>query len=142
MASDTTTDNTREIVALFWQKMGGDWATLRWDASFGYNHFKSKVTDPIAPSYIDPVNLPQPEWNANSGLQYGIGVPGGALTPRLEWTYQSKATFNGTPALPYDARFGLTGQAAYDLTATPARSLFNVPSPLLDAQRDSQLQMI
>jgi iron complex outermembrane receptor protein len=100
-------------------------AHLRWDASFGYNHYKSKVTDPTAPNYIDPANLPQPEWNANSGVQYGIAVPGGVFTPRLEWTFQSKMTFNGTPALPYDARFGVTGQAAYDLTATPARSLFN-----------------
>jgi iron complex outermembrane receptor protein len=100
-------------------------ARLRWDASFGYNHLKSKVTDTTAPNYIDPANLPQPEWNANSGVQYGMQVIGGVLTPRLEWTYVSKMTFNGTPSLPYDARFGVTGKAAYDLTATPARSLLN-----------------
>lgn len=98
---------------------------LRLEASFGYNHFKSKVTNPADPRYVDPANLQQPEWNANAAAQYGLPFAAGVLTPRLEWVYQSRMTFSGAPALPFDPRFGLSPQAAYDLTSTPARSLFN-----------------
>lgn len=98
---------------------------LRLESSFGYNHFKSKVTNPADPSYVDPANLQQPEWNANAAAQYAVPFAAGIITPRLEWVYQSKMTFSGAPALPYDPRFGSNPQEAYDLTSTPARSLFN-----------------
>ncbi|MFX8684988.1 hypothetical protein ABTM63_19440, partial [Acinetobacter baumannii] len=54
---------------------------LRLEASFGYNHFKSKVTDPADPRYVDPANLQQPEWNANAAAQYGVPFAAGVLTP-------------------------------------------------------------
>ena len=98
---------------------------LLMNGSVGWNKFESKFKNKAAPSYRDPVNLPQPEFNISAGVQYGMKVPGGKLTPRLDWLYQSKMTYSGVLALPYDPRFGLTGQAAYDLTATPSRSLFN-----------------
>jgi iron complex outermembrane receptor protein len=100
-------------------------ARLLTNASVGWNHFKSDVADPTAPNYRDPANLPQPEWNANAGIQYGFLVPAGTITPRLDWVYQSAMTFSGVLSLPYDPRFGLSPADAKTLTSTPARSLFN-----------------
>ena len=35
-----------------------------------------------------------PEWKASAGIQYEIPAPGGTITPRLDWNYQSKAYTN------------------------------------------------
>jgi iron complex outermembrane recepter protein len=64
----------------------------------GYNHFVDGVKTPGAPGYIVPGNLPMPEWNVSGGLQYAMHfpMPGGTavVTPRLDWVYQSKQTFD------------------------------------------------
>ncbi|HEX7887472.1 MAG TPA: TonB-dependent receptor [Phenylobacterium sp.] len=73
---------------------------LSLNASVGWNHGKSLVNDPTAPNYRDPSNLFQPEWNASVGAQYTFQLPSGTLTPRLDWSYQSKMTFNGNLATP------------------------------------------
>ena len=74
------------------------------NASVGWNHGKSLVKDTTAPNYRDPSNLFQPEWNFSVGAQYTFHLASwGRLTPRLDWNYQSKMTFNGnlaTPATP------------------------------------------
>ena len=85
------------------------------NASVGWNHGKSLVTDPTAPNYRDPSNLFQPEWNASVGVQYAFLFPSGAsLTPRVDWAYQGKMTFNGNPATP-----------ATPLVTAPGYSVFN-----------------
>jgi iron complex outermembrane recepter protein len=100
-------------------------AGLRLNASLGYNEFKSGITDPGSPLYRHPANLLQPRWNVAAGMQYALAVTRGTLTPRLDWNYTSKATANGSPNSLFDPRFGLTGSAAYDLTAVPSHSLLN-----------------
>jgi ketosteroid isomerase-like protein len=51
MTSDPTTENTRQIVDLFWKNMGGDWATV---CAFAEQYFAEDL-----------------EWSA-----VGTGVPG------------------------------------------------------------------
>lgn len=74
---------------------------LNLNASLGWNHSKSLVKDPTAPNYRDPSNLFQPEWNMSAGIQYEIPTSSGAsITPRVDWNYQSKMTFNNNLATP------------------------------------------
>jgi hypothetical protein len=61
---------------------------LLMNGSLGWNKFESKFKDTTAVSYRDPANLPQPEWNISAGVQYGLIVPGGKVTPRLDWLYE------------------------------------------------------
>ena len=43
-----------------------------------------------------PGNLIQPRLNTSAGAQYRVRFAAGILTPRLDWQYQSKQTYNGT----------------------------------------------
>ncbi len=82
--------------------------------SGGYNHFKSLVRGVSEPGYVYPGNLQQPEWNMGAGIQYTIPVLKGQFTPRVDWSYQTRQTFNpNTVVAPLPA---------YTL---PAQSVFN-----------------
>jgi iron complex outermembrane recepter protein len=82
--------------------------------SGGYNHFKSLVRNPADPGYNYPGNLAQPEWNMGAGIQYAIPVIVGTFIPRMDWSYQTRQTFNpNTVVAP---------MPAYTL---PAQSVFN-----------------
>jgi iron complex outermembrane receptor protein len=96
------------------------------------------VKVPGRPGYIVPGNLPQPEWNMNSGIQYAAKTPLGSITPRFDWTYLSKQTFNPassirppTPEYTLPARSVYNGQLTYQpedgrWTATfSVQNLFN-----------------
>jgi iron complex outermembrane recepter protein len=100
-------------------------ANVRLNASAGFNKFESGIKDPSSPLYRHPANVLQPQWNISVGAQYTMAVAGGTLTPRLDYNYTSKATANGNPSTAFDPRFGLTGDAAYALTAIPSRGLLN-----------------
>jgi len=72
---------------------------LDWNG--GYNHFVDGVKTPGQPGYIAPGNLPQPEWNMNGGIEYRWHTPIGNVTPRFDWVYQSKSTFDPESSLRY-----------------------------------------
>jgi iron complex outermembrane receptor protein len=105
---------------------------LMLNVSIGTNDFSSDVTDPTAVNYRHPANLIQPEVNATAGIQYEFSLPFGTITPRLDWLYVSEMTYSGVLSQPFDPRFGLPPQAAYDLTSTPSRDLFNARIGFLD----------
>ncbi len=67
----------------------------------GYNDYDVGAKTPGAPGYVFPGNLPQLKENASIGAQYGIHLPAGTLTPRLDANYQSKQTFNPATATPH-----------------------------------------
>ncbi|MFM6853988.1 MAG: TonB-dependent receptor [Sphingopyxis sp.] len=80
------------------------------DASMGY---LDAVYQSILPGVALTGNeafVNTPEWTAQAGTSYRIGMGNGMLIPRLDWTYASK-TYND--------------EANTELLATPARSLFN-----------------
>ena len=81
----------------------------------GYNDYQSGVTQLGQPGYIFPGNLVQPRWNLSGGVQYALGTRLGSFTPRLDWIFQSKQTFN-----PLSATAGPA-----PLYVLPARSVFN-----------------
>jgi iron complex outermembrane receptor protein len=60
----------------------------------GYNDFESGVKTFGAPGYLHSGNLIQPRTNASGGVQYRLHFPLGTLSPRLDWVYQSRQTFN------------------------------------------------
>jgi iron complex outermembrane receptor protein len=60
----------------------------------GYNEFESGVKTLGQPGFLFPGNLIQPRLNASAGGQYRFRFVAGILTPRLDWVYQSKQTFN------------------------------------------------
>lgn len=66
---------------------------LRVDWSGGYNKFTSSVKTVGAPGYLAPGNVRQPEWNMHADVQYDIRTPIGTFTPRVDWMWQSKQTF-------------------------------------------------
>lgn len=67
--------------------------------SGGYNHFVDGVKTLGQPGYIAPGNLPQPEINSTAGVQYTLPLLGGEITPRLDWVYQSKSTYDPASSL-------------------------------------------
>lgn len=67
---------------------------LRIDFSGGYNKFESGVKTPGRPGYIFPGNLRNPEWNMHSAVRYDFVTHVGTITPRLDWNWQSKQTFD------------------------------------------------
>jgi len=67
--------------------------------SVGFNQFRSGTSNRLDPAYIDPSVKQQPELNMSAGVQYAWLIGTGALTPRVDWTYQSYAT-NGSVNLP------------------------------------------
>jgi len=60
----------------------------------GYNEFESGIKTLGQPGYLFPGNLIQPRLNASAGAQYRIRFVAGILTPRIDWQYQSKQTYN------------------------------------------------
>jgi iron complex outermembrane receptor protein len=87
------------------------------NAAFGYNHFTSNGT---GPAFFDPSNRIQPRLNVSAGIEYGIDVPGGTLTPRLDWRYQSLMTYNPAPTTATNALFNVPGHSLFDARLTYA----------------------
>jgi iron complex outermembrane receptor protein len=69
---------------------------LRFDWSGGYNKFKTDV-EPPAPGSLFPGNLRQPKWNMHANLSYDIDLGRGTLTPRVDWNWISKQTWDPAP---------------------------------------------
>jgi iron complex outermembrane receptor protein len=97
---------------------------LQINYSFGYNFTKVSVdrgTSPQPPlGYTDSSVFVQPKVNMSAGIQYGIPLFGGWLTPRVDAFYQSHRT-NGpinAPQLDPQWTIGgytlLNGRIAYD----------------------------
>lgn len=65
-----------------------------------------------------------PFWTASAGIQYrfALGALGGAITPRLDWTYESNQIVSGTSTKYNDLM--------------PARSLFNARVTYDNTERD------
>ena len=85
------------------------------NGAVGYNPFES---DGTGPAYFDPSNRIQPRLNASAGIEYGIEVPGGTLTPRLDWRYQSLMTYNPAPTMPSIALFNVPAHSVFDARVT------------------------
>ncbi len=66
---------------------------LHLDWSGGYNKFTSGA-EPGKPGYLFPGNLRQPEWNMHADIFYDIETSAGTFTPRLDWIWQSKQTYD------------------------------------------------
>ncbi len=66
---------------------------LRIDWSGGYNKFTTSAA-PGEPGYLFPGNLRQPEWNMHADASYDIETPIGTFTPRLDWAWLSKQTYD------------------------------------------------
>jgi iron complex outermembrane receptor protein len=60
--------------------------------SFGYNFTKVGVGNPATLGYTDSSVFVQPKVNMSAGIQYGIPLLGGRLTPRVDAFYQSHRT--------------------------------------------------
>jgi len=75
----------------------------------GYNDFESGVKTLGQPGYLYPGNLIQPRVNASGGAQYRIHFPAGVLTPRLDWVYQSRQTFNSRSSTTAPLPFNIIG---------------------------------
>jgi iron complex outermembrane recepter protein len=66
---------------------------LQLNLTFGYNQFRSKTTNPLDPSYVDPTVKQQPEINMSGSVQYSFALgSAGVLTPHIDWIYQSFMT--------------------------------------------------
>ena len=72
---------------------------LRIDWTGGYNKFTSGVTTPGEPGYYWPGNLRQPEWNMHANISYDLETDAGTFTPRLDWNWQSRQTWDRAPQL-------------------------------------------
>ena len=72
---------------------------LRLDWSGGYNKFESSVDTPGVPGYYAPGNYRQPKWNMHANASYEILTSVGTFTPRVDWSWQSKQTFNRASAI-------------------------------------------
>ena len=68
---------------------------LRLDWTGGYNKFKSGA-EAGQVGYLFPGNLRQPEWNMHANVSYEYEAPFGFITPRLDWNWQSKQTFDSS----------------------------------------------
>jgi iron complex outermembrane recepter protein len=93
----------------------------------GWLEFHSKISDPSAPGYIDPAVRLQPEWNASGGVQYGVLLPGGTITPRLDWRYQGYQT-NGPENVYQIAQWRVPGYSLFNarLTYEPTGAKWHV----------------
>lgn len=69
---------------------------LRIDWSGGYNKFTTSVAPP-APGSLFPGNLRQPELNMHANVSYDIETQVGTFTPRADWTFISKQTWDTAP---------------------------------------------
>jgi iron complex outermembrane recepter protein len=90
-------------------------------------HAKNPNMGPSTPGYIDPSVRLQPEFNASGGIQYGVLVPGGTLTPRLDWRYQGYQT-NGPENVYQISEWRLPGYSLFNarLTYQPTGAKWNV----------------
>ena len=71
---------------------------LRIDWTGGYNHYKSGIKVPNTPGYLWPGNLRQPQWNQHADISYDIDAGSiGVFTPRIDWNWQSRQTYDTTP---------------------------------------------
>jgi iron complex outermembrane receptor protein len=91
-------------------------AGLLLNASFGYLHYHTielgAAAGVVGGPTLDSKPPYIPTWKTNIGVQYGIRLPGGgALTPRVDWTYQTEV-FNDPSNDP------LARQPAYGLLDT------------------------
>ena len=66
---------------------------LRIDWSGGYNKFESGAENGEI-GYLFPGNLRQPEWNMHANISYDLDTEIGVFTPRLDWNWQSRQTFD------------------------------------------------
>lgn len=60
--------------------------------SVGYNETDVDVSDPTEIGYVHSSVRTQPRWNLSGGVQYGIDLGFGRLTPRIDAFYQSHRT--------------------------------------------------
>jgi iron complex outermembrane receptor protein len=91
----------------------------------GYNEFESGIKTLGQPGFLYPGNLVQPRLNASAGVQYRVRFVAGMLTPRIDWQYQSKQTYNSASsqrAPRPDEIIGGTGVFNARLTYEPADS--------------------
>ncbi|HEY1899748.1 MAG TPA: hypothetical protein VGG49_08150, partial [Steroidobacteraceae bacterium] len=67
------------------------------------------------------------EWNASGGIQYGLLLPGGTITPRLDWRYQGYQT-NGPENVYQIAQWRVPGYSLFNarLTYAPTGAKWNV----------------
>jgi iron complex outermembrane receptor protein len=72
---------------------------LRIDWIGGYNKFTSGIKTPGEPGYYWPGNLRQPEWNMHANISYDLETDAGTFTPRLDWNWQSRQTWDRAPQL-------------------------------------------
>jgi iron complex outermembrane receptor protein len=72
-----------------------DGLKINW--SGGFNKYTSGIKTPGAPGYLWPGNLRQPQWNQHADVSYDIETPIGDFTPRLDWNWQSRQTYDTTP---------------------------------------------
>jgi iron complex outermembrane receptor protein len=93
----------------------------------GWLEFHSKLDNPLAPGYIAPSVRLQPEFNASGGIQYGVLVPGGSITPRLDWHYQGYQT-NGPQKYYQITQWREPGYSVFNarLTYAPTAGKWNV----------------
>lgn len=75
-------------------------AGLSLNAAVGYTQFIGDENNTTSANYRDSSALLQPKWNVNAGADYVLLLGnGGTLTPRFDWSYQSRRT-NGSVNLP------------------------------------------
>jgi iron complex outermembrane receptor protein len=91
---------------------------LELNLNFGYNEFKSKVNNPLAPGYVDPSVKLQPELNISGGVQYGIPLAAGLVTPRLDWNYQSFMTNGPLTAVQVHPQYIIPGYSVFNFRTT------------------------
>jgi iron complex outermembrane receptor protein len=63
----------------------------------GFNDYTSGVKEVGRPGYLFPGNLRQPRWNQHADISYDIETSIGIFTPRVDWQWQSKQTYDTTP---------------------------------------------
>jgi iron complex outermembrane recepter protein len=76
------------------------------DASLSRLNFKYtslSVNTNVLPGMVAPFT---PKWKAAAGIQYDIAAPGGTITPRFDWTYQSTIYSNAFNAATNASKVG------------------------------------
>jgi iron complex outermembrane recepter protein len=90
-------------------------------------HAKNEDLGAASPGYINPSVRLQPEFNASGGIQYGVLVPGGTITPRLDWRYQGYQT-NGPENVYQISEWRVPGYSLFNarLTYAPTGDKWNI----------------
>jgi iron complex outermembrane receptor protein len=97
--------------------------------NFGYNEFRSKASNVLAPGYVDPSVKLQPEINISGGLQYDLKLgSAGVLAPRIDWTYQSFMTNGPTNVVQLHPYYIIPGYSLFNLrfNYTPEVGKWNI----------------